>query len=39
MSITKKDLGVDPLTGLHVFEVMDDETEQVIGYDYVSPEE
>lgn len=39
MSISKKDLGVDPLTGLHTFEVVDDETGKVIGYDYVAPEE
>ena len=39
MSITKKDLGVDPLTGLHTFEVVDDETGEVIGYDYISTEE
>lgn len=39
MSVTKKDLGVDPLTGLRTFEVVDSETGKVIGYDYVAPEE
>lgn len=39
MSIEKKDLGVDPLTGVHTFEVVDTETGETIGYDHVAPEE
>lgn len=38
MSIIKKDLGIDPLTGLHTFEVVDDATGKVVGYDYVAPD-
>lgn len=38
MSVIKKDLGIDPLIGAHVYEVVDEETGKVIGYDYVSPD-
>ena len=38
MTIDKRDLGVDPLTGVHTYEVVDTETGKVIGYDYVAPD-
>lgn len=38
MTIDKRNLGVDPLTGVHTYEVVDTETGKVIGYDYVAPD-
>lgn len=38
MSVKKIDKGIDPATGVHVFEVLDAETEELMGYDYVAPD-
>jgi hypothetical protein len=38
MNVTKKDLGIDPLTGIHTFEVSDADTGEVVGYDHVAPD-